>query len=343
MLLEGMHLPLTTPFFPDGRLNLRKLEQNVAHYSLTPAAGMVVLGPGGEASLLSDDELTEMLKAAVGAASATKVMLAGIARDSVSSTLRLIESAATLGYDGVLVRPPALTGLAAAEVRIYFQAVADRSALPVVLMGEVPLDLVIELAAHPRVLGLLRDYAGREEVRLLLDRTAGVRRTVTVTPVFAAVTGRMVAADSPEPGGAFVSADSLTGGGTAVATAPAKIGIKTRTKVVGFQLLAGGTERMLAGLTAGAVGAVPPFAASAPQACYEVMAAWKDGDPALAEEKQIRLEEAVRHIEGGLGVAGLKYGCDLNGYFGGIPRLPLLPLTGQQRAEVELLMRELKS
>ncbi len=338
-----MHLPVTTPFFPDGRLNLRKLEQNVEHYSLTPAAGMLVLGPGGEASLLSDDETTETLKAAIGAASTTKVMLAGVSRDSVSNTLESIESAARLGYDAVTLEEPSLRDIAAKEVRLYFQTVADRSALPIVLAGALPLDAVADLALHPQIVGLFRRFAGAGEIQSLLDRTAGVKRTVTVTQIFAAVTRRMHAAKMPDGAGAFVSAESLTGGGTAIAAAPAKVAPKTRTKVVGFQILVGGTERMLDGLTAGAVGALPLLAAAAPQACYEVLAAWKDGDPALAAEKQVRLVEAARQLEEVFGVAGLKYGCDLNGYFGGMPRLPRLPLLGAEKAEVGRVMLELRS
>ncbi len=141
----------------------------------------------------------------------------------------------------------------------------------------------------------------------------------------------------------LISTDTLTGGGAALAVATAKVGAKTRTKVVGFQMLAGRTAGMLEGLWAGAVGAMPGFAASAPQACYEVLAAWKDGDEGLAQEKQVRLEGVAERVERALGVAGIKFGCDLNGYFGGRPRLPLLPLTGEQRAEIEVLMRGLRN
>ncbi len=78
---------------------------------------------------------------------------------------------------------------------------------------------------------------------------------------------------------------------------------------------------------------MPPFAACAPQACYEVLAAWKDGDEGLAEEKQTRLHDVAERVEGQLGVAGIKYGCDLNGYYGGgWPRLPRLPSTGEERS-----------
>jgi dihydrodipicolinate synthase/N-acetylneuraminate lyase len=88
---------------------------------------------------------------------------------------------------------------------------------------------------------------------------------------------------------------------------------------------------------------MPAFAAAAPQACYEVLAAWKDGDEGLALEKQTRLQGVVEKVEEQLGVAGIKFGCDLNGYFGGRPRLPSLPLTGTERTEVETLMQGLRN
>ena len=97
-----------------------------------------------------------------------------------------------------------------------------------------------------------------------------------------------------------------------------------------------------AGTEAGVSGAMPQLAACTPQGCYEVFAAFKDGDPSLAAEKAERLEKADELMRE-LGVAGLKYGCDLNGYFGGNPRLPRLPLRADQRARVEDALRELRN
>ena len=34
---------------------------------------------------------------------------------------------------------------------------------------------------------------------------------------------------------------------------------------------------------------------------------------------------------------------DLNGYFGGLARLPLLPLTGEEKSEVQRLMGDLRN
>jgi 4-hydroxy-2-oxoglutarate aldolase len=354
MLLEGLQLPLTTPFYPDGRLNFLKLEHNAARYSKTPVAGLVALSDYGEPTMLADDETRQVLRSVADAAAAEKVLIAGVSRDSVAGTLDLAESAAKLGYDAVLVKRPSLfqagaVGEHAKALLTYFQAVADRSALPVVLYspalghGELlPVEVAIELAGHPQIIGLVDGAIDRERMEGLRVGSAGAKRDVTVTAAFAAVTGRMRARSEGAANG-LIATNTLTGGGTTVVVAPAKTTAKTRTKLVGFQILAASTGGMLEWLRAGAVGAMPPFAASAPQACYEVLAAWKDGDEGLAQEKQVRLQGVAKRVEEELSVAGIKFGCDLNGYFGGMPRLPLLPLRGEERTEMESLMQGLRN
>jgi dihydrodipicolinate synthase/N-acetylneuraminate lyase len=347
MLLEGLHLPLTTPFYSDGRLNLRKLEQNVAAYSKTPVAAIAVLSSHGEPTMLSDDETQQILQAAIASAAPEKVMIAGASRDSVRETLAVVEHAAALAYDAALIAPPsflqALTGARQTkELLTYFQSVADRSAVPVVLnftAAPLAVEAIIELASHPRIIGLVEKSAAPERIAHLKRATETVKHEVTVTAVFAAVTKRMLLRQEATT---MLSAASLTGG-AALAVAPTVPALKTRTKVVGFQLLAGNTATMLEALNAGAVGAMPAFAACAPQATYEVLAAWKDGDRGLADEKQERLLAAAKFIEEELGTAAIKFGCDLNGYFGGLPRLPLLPPSGEDRTRIELLLQGLRN
>jgi dihydrodipicolinate synthase/N-acetylneuraminate lyase len=98
---------------------------------------------------------------------------------------------------------------------------------------------------------------------------------------------------------------------------------------------------MLDALRAGASGIAPAFAACAPQASYEVFAAWKDSDLPLAEEKVARLLAPARLAESTPGL--LAYACDLNGYFGGLPRPPLLPPTGADRTTLERLLQPLRN
>ena len=348
MLLEGLYVPLTTPFYPEGRLNLRKLEHNVDRYSRTPAAGMAVLSETGEAELLSDSETRDALTIALGAAAENKVMVAGVSRGSVNGTLELADFAASLDYDAVLVRRPAsLKEHQTREILTFFQAIADRSPLPVLLysVSSAPLaaEAVVQLAAHPGVIGLVDEDASADRIAGIRDLTAGVRREVTVTPVFAAVTRRMLAVKEDVGDATFIPAATLGGSTAVAAAAPKKPAIRTRTKSVGFQIVAANSQGILSGLRTGAAAVMPGFAAAAPQACYEVYAAWKDDDQALADEKQAWIAPAIARAEVELGVPGIRYGCDLNGYFGGRPRLPLLPINADQRKEIERVMAGIRN
>ena len=352
MLLDGIHIPLTTPFYPDGRLNPRKLEHNVDRFSRTPAAGLLILGPLGEPTTLSDADTREALTAAISAAAPEKVMLAGIAREGVSSILELAEYAAAASYDVVVLSVPSiLTPSQTREAITFLQAIADRSPLPIILQSSpsnpISLETITELASHPTIIGVVEKASRPGAIRTLRERTAHIRHTAMVTTIFAAVTTRMkTKALTPIAGAAtYVGVHSLQSSGTAVAIAapPAPPALKTRTRETGFQILTGPTTSILQAFRDGAIGAIAPLAACAPQACYEILAAWKDGDQSLAEEKQNRLLAAATRIEQHLGIPGLKYAADLNGYFGGHPRLPLLPVSAAEKSEIELLMRPMRN
>ncbi len=351
MLIEGMFAAVTTPFYPDERVYFRKIEANMARYSRSLLAGMVVLGSTGEAILLDDAESAEVLRVAAEATAPEKVMVAGVGRESVKATVELAEIAARLSYDAVLVRPPSYYAgqMSSAAVLNYFRSVADRSPSPVLLYNipkcvpyQIPVELVAELAAHPNIIGIKDSSGNVERIRAQVELTRNApRRRVTVTPIFEAVTGRMLAPRA-EAGSAFVPAGELSEG-VSVATAPPTPTLKTRTKEVGFQVLCGSGSAVFDSLEAGACGAILAFAACAPQACQEIYLAWKDHDLKLAEEKQKRIAGANQRIVGALGIAGLKYACDFNGYFGGRARAPLLPPTADDKAEIERLLAEIRN
>ena len=74
--------------------------------------------------------------------------------------------------------------------------------------------------------------------------------------------------------------------------------MKTRQKEVGFQVMVGAAEKLHPSLDAGAVGAILAFACFAPTACYEIYAAWKEGDAELARLKQERIAAASQRVVG---------------------------------------------
>lgn len=351
MLLEGIFPAITTPFYPDARLYLRKLEHNVERYSRTLCAGLTVLGSTGEAVMLGDEETREVLRHAANAAAPDKVLIAGIGRESLTETLRLADYAAEQQYDAVLVRTPHYyplyaTAASTAGMLTYYRALADRSSLPLILYSipkfthyELPLAVVAELAHHPNIVAIKDSSGSLERLSALIAATRSApKRSVLVTPVFQAVTGRMMRAEAEASlvASSFVSAEMLgTDPALAVPIAVAPPRVKTmRKKEVGFQVLSGSAETLLSGLEAGISGAIVAFAAPAPQACQEIYTAWKENDAAVAREKQQRLIEPARTIAARYGIPGLKYACELNGYYGGVPRLPLLPLTAEQKSEI---------
>jgi dihydrodipicolinate synthase/N-acetylneuraminate lyase len=269
----------------------------------------------------------------------------------VKGTVELAEAAARLHYDAVLVRTPTYyaSQMSPAAVLHYFRSVADRSPLPVLLYNiprcvpyDIPVELISELAAHNNIIGIKDSSGNLSRIGSTVGATRGAaRRNVTVTTIFEAVTARMLAA-TPQGAGSFVSAGDLVGG-AAVATAPPVTPIKTRTREIGFQVLTGSPSILLDALQAGASGAILGFAACVPQACQEVYLAWKDHDLKLAAEKQARIAGPGQRIVGQLGISGLKHACDFNGYFGGRARSPLLPVTAQEKAEIEALLRGIRN
>ena len=358
MLLHGIFPPITTPFYPDGNVYFKKLESNVERYSRTPCAGIVVLGSTGEAILLSDQERRDVLKSAREAAAPHKVLIAGTGIESAIETLRLTEYAAELGYDVAMVRTPHYykKQMQPANILAFYRTVADRSPLPVIIYNfpqatgyDIPAELVIELAEHPNLIGIKESSGDVEKVRKMVEGTRHIRRSATVTETFEAVTPRMLAAataGSSGGGGELVQVGALAGtsSGKLSSAAVTIIGkMKTRQKETGFQVLVGAANKLHPSLDAGTVGAILAFACLAPTSCYEIYAAWKEGDAELARLKQERIARAAQRIVGGLGIPGVKYGMDFNGYFGGPARLPLLPLTGEVKDEIDRLLADVRN
>ena len=358
MLLHGIFPPISTPFYPDGNVYFKKLESNVERYSRTPCAGIVVLGSTGEAILLSDQERRDVLKGARDAAAPGKVLVAGTGIESAIETLRLTEYAAELGFDVAMVRTPHYykKQMQSANILAFYRTVADRSPLPVIIYNfpqatgyDIPAELVVELAEHPNLIGIKESSGDVEKVRTMVECTRHIRRSATVTETFEAVTPRMLAASTGSGGGELVQVGAMTGSDSVKSSKPSSSAVivvgkmKTRQKEVGFQVLVGAAQKLQPSLDSGGVGAILAFACVAPTACYEIYAAWKEGDAELANLKQERIAEAAQRVVGELGIPGVKYGMDFNGYFGGPARLPLLPLIGTVKSEVERLLGDIRN
>jgi len=110
----------------------------------------------------------------------------------------------------------------------------------------------------------------------------------------------------------------------------------------GFRVLIGSAPTLWPSLAVGAAGAVLAFANAAPYATIAIWEAHRTRDAAAALDWQNRIGHAAYLVTTKYGVPGLKYAMDLNGYYGGPPRLPLIPPSPEAKKEIEEAFRDLK-
>jgi 4-hydroxy-2-oxoglutarate aldolase len=92
----------------------------------------------------------------------------------------------------------------------------------------------------------------------------------------------------------------------------------------------------------GASGAILAFANAAPYASITIWEAFRTREHEAASEWQRRITAAARLVTTGYGIPGLKYAMDLKGYYGGLPRLPLVVPSVQAKREIEEAFREIQ-
>jgi 4-hydroxy-2-oxoglutarate aldolase len=94
-----------------------------------------------------------------------------------------------------------------------------------------------------------------------------------------------------------------------------------------FQVLTGSAGTVLAGLTVGAKGAILALASCLPEKCVALFELWRTGQTEKARELQNELLKASKVVMSEHAIAGIKFVMDQRGYRGGIPRLPLVPIS----------------
>ena len=110
----------------------------------------------------------------------------------------------------------------------------------------------------------------------------------------------------------------------------------------GFQVLNGSAPHLASALRAGAVGAVLAYANAAPFSCLTIAEAVQRREYDAAEDWQARIYDAATLVTERYGIPGLKYAMDFNGYYGGPPRLPLIPIARPAQLEIEAAFHGLR-
>ncbi len=108
----------------------------------------------------------------------------------------------------------------------------------------------------------------------------------------------------------------------------------------GFRVLVGAPSIFYDSLCEGAVGGVLGVANYAPKVCVDLYQAFLRKDLDAARRLQQRLAPLGQKINTPYGVPGIKAALDLSGWRGGLPRMPLLPVSAQARKQIAVVLRE---
>ena len=109
----------------------------------------------------------------------------------------------------------------------------------------------------------------------------------------------------------------------------------------GLQVLVASAAHLWSALESGAAGAILDFAAASPYATIAIWEAHRPREEEAGLDWQERIARAAELISQCYSVPGLKHAMDLNGYYGGPPRLPLVTPSAQARREIEEAFRDL--
>jgi len=194
-------------------------------------------------------------------------------------------------------------------------------------------------AAMVRTPHYYRNAFGGPEAQMLFFRAVADQSRIPV-----------IVYNSPRTTGVDISAEAVA----ALSGHPNIVGIQessgnlekvmqmVREKRDGFHVLVGSAPTLWPSLLMGACGAILSFANAAPYSCIAIWEAHLKREEAAGMDWQNRIARAARLVTVKYGIPGLKYAMDLNGYYGGPPRLPLSVPGPEAKREIEEAFRDLK-
>ncbi len=166
MNINGILVPIVTPFDNNGDVDTKTLTTLVAAFIDKGVTGIVACGTTGEYYTFSEAErelvLTTIAKAAKDNGADNKItLIAGINSLSTDNSIELAKQAKTLGYDGLMLSAPPYSLPEQDGVIAHFEKVADTSDLPIIMYNfpdrvgvSIEFDTVAHLAKHPNIVGV---------------------------------------------------------------------------------------------------------------------------------------------------------------------------------------------
>jgi 4-hydroxy-tetrahydrodipicolinate synthase len=152
---------MVTPFKPDGSLDTAAAARLATHLVDSGCDGLVLSGTTGESPTTTDDEKLTLLRAVLEAVGDRARIITGAGSYDTAHSVHLAKACEAEGAHGLLVVTPYYSRPPQSGLLAHFTAVADATALPVVLYdipprSVVPIawDTIRTLAKHPNIVAI---------------------------------------------------------------------------------------------------------------------------------------------------------------------------------------------
>jgi len=152
---------MVTPFGADGSVDLARAGELAERLVAQGNDGLVISGTTGEAPTTSREEKSELLRAVVDAVGSRAQVIAGVGSYSTADSIELSRDAEKAGATGLLSVTPYYSKPPPAGVIAHTLALAESTALPVMLYDipgrtGMPLshETLLELASHPQIVAV---------------------------------------------------------------------------------------------------------------------------------------------------------------------------------------------
>lgn len=174
---NGVFPALTTKFTHQDNLDLPLFEKNLNAQLDAGVDGIILGGTLGEASVLSNSEKFELLRFAAEKVNGKVPVIMNIAEGSTRDAVALAKDAAAHGARGLMMLPPMRYKSDHRETVAYFKAVADSTALPIMVYNnpvdykiEVTLDMFADLASCPNIQAVKESTRDVSNVTRMINR-----------------------------------------------------------------------------------------------------------------------------------------------------------------------------
>ena len=137
-LWEGVYPAATTQFAEDLSVDYDATQRVQSALVDDGVTGLIILGTCGENNSLESDEKRNVLKGAVEAVAGRVPVVAGVSEFTTARAIQYAKDAEKLGADAIMLLPAMVYVPTPEELQAHFRAVAEATALPIMLYNNPP-------------------------------------------------------------------------------------------------------------------------------------------------------------------------------------------------------------